>query len=59
MEGPVTPMTSNVVIHEVGPREGAQIEDPPISTAAKVALADALSETGLQSIELVAFVSPK
>jgi len=50
---------SNVVIHEVGPREGAQIEDPPIPTAAKVALADALSETGLQSIELVAFVSPK
>ena len=52
-------MTSQVFIHEVGPREGAQIEDPPIPTAAKVALSDALSETGLESIELVAFVSPK
>jgi hydroxymethylglutaryl-CoA lyase len=52
-------MTKSVVIHEVGPREGAQIEDPPIPTAAKVALSDALSETGLESIELVAFVSPK
>jgi len=54
MEGPM-----NVIIHEVGPREGAQIEDPPIPTAAKVTLSNALSETGLQSIELVAFVSPK
>jgi hydroxymethylglutaryl-CoA lyase len=52
-------MTTSVVIHEVGPREGAQIEDPPIPTDAKVELSDALSETGLQSIELVAFVSPK
>jgi hydroxymethylglutaryl-CoA lyase len=52
-------MISNVVIHEVGPREGAQIEDPPIPTARKVELSDALSETGLRSIELVAFVSPK
>jgi hydroxymethylglutaryl-CoA lyase len=59
MEGPLTHMTSNVIIHEVGPREGAQIEDPPIPTAAKVSLSNALSETGLQSIELVAFVSPK
>lgn len=52
-------MISDVVIHEVGPREGAQIEDPPIPTERKVELSDALSETGLQSIELVAFVSPK
>jgi hydroxymethylglutaryl-CoA lyase len=43
----------------VGPREGFQIEDSSIPTGAKVALVDELSRTGLRSIELVAFVSPK
>jgi hydroxymethylglutaryl-CoA lyase len=50
---------ASVAIHEVGPREGFQIEQPPIPTAQKIELANALSETGLQSIELVSFVSPK
>jgi hydroxymethylglutaryl-CoA lyase len=52
-------LPDRVAIHEVGPREGFQSETPPIPTAEKIALVDALSETGLQSIELVAFVSPK
>jgi hydroxymethylglutaryl-CoA lyase len=52
-------LPARVAIHEVGPREGFQSETPPISTIEKIALADALSDTGLQSIELVAFVSPK
>lgn len=47
-----------VFIHEVGPREGVQSE-AQIPTEAKIRLANALSETGLQSIELVSFVSPK
>jgi hydroxymethylglutaryl-CoA lyase len=54
-----TTLPDRVFIHEVGPREGAQIEDPPIPTERKVELADALSETGLTSIELVSFVNPK
>jgi hydroxymethylglutaryl-CoA lyase len=50
---------ARVAIHEVGPREGFQSESPPIPTEQKIELANALSETGLRSIELVAFVSPK
>ena len=52
-------LPASVAIHEVGPREGSQIEQPPIPTAQKIELSDALSETGLKSIELVAFVSPE
>ena len=50
---------SHVIVNEVGPREGFQSESPPIATAAKIELIDALSETGVSVIELVAFVSPK
>jgi hydroxymethylglutaryl-CoA lyase len=50
---------SRVIINEVGPREGCQSESPPIATAAKIELVDALGETGVPVIELVAFVSPK
>jgi hydroxymethylglutaryl-CoA lyase len=52
-------LPGSVIITEVGPREGTQSESPPIPTAQKIELADALSETGLRTIELVAFVSPK
>ena len=48
-----------VRINEEGPREGFQIEKGPIPTERKIALIDALSETGLQQIQLVSFVSPK
>jgi len=48
-----------VHIREVGPREGFQFEKKPISTAEKIAFIDALSETGVKSIEFVSFVSPK
>jgi len=47
-----------VSIREVGPRDGFQNEKP-VPTAAKVALLDALSATGLRRIEAVSFVSPK
>jgi hydroxymethylglutaryl-CoA lyase len=47
-----------VEIREVGPRDGLQAEDP-VSIDARVALIDALSASGLQTIEAVSFVSEK
>ena len=44
---------------EEGMREGMQIEDADISVEDKVALLDALSETGLKHIVVGSFVSPK
>ncbi|MDY0250216.1 MAG: hydroxymethylglutaryl-CoA lyase [Pseudomonas sp.] len=44
---------------EVGPRDGLQNEKQPISVADKVALINALSNSGLSSIEAGSFVSPK
>jgi hydroxymethylglutaryl-CoA lyase len=52
-------LPKSVLIYEVGPREGFQIEDNPISTDHKVKLVDCLSDTGLSSIEVTSFVSPK
>lgn len=48
---------STVSIREVGPRDGLQNE-AIVSVAARVALIDALSTTGLARIEAVSFVSP-
>ncbi len=50
---------SAVLITEEGPREGFQIEKGPISTDRKVALVDALSDTGLRRIQVASFVSRK
>ncbi len=49
----------SVRIREVGPRDGIQSEKASVPTADKVALIDALSDTGLRYIEAVSFVSPK
>ncbi|REF37482.1 hydroxymethylglutaryl-CoA lyase [Thermasporomyces composti] len=51
-------LPSRVLLREVGPRDGLQNE-PPVPTAGKVALIDALSKTGLQRIEAVSFVHPR
>jgi len=48
-----------VRIREVGPRDGIQSEAAEIATEDKIALIDALSDTGLGYIEAVSFVSPK
>ena len=48
-----------VRIVEVGPRDGLQNEKAHIPTAAKIALIDRLSATGLRTIEATSFVSPK
>ena len=48
-----------VVYKEEGMREGMQIEDSNIPVEDKVRLLDALSETGLKTIVVGSFVSPK
>jgi hydroxymethylglutaryl-CoA lyase len=48
-----------VHVTEEGPREGFQIEKGPIPTARKIALIDALAQTGLDHIQVVSFVNPK
>ena len=48
-----------VAITEVGPRDGLQNESRTIPLEQKIALVDALSETGLTRIEAASFVSPK
>ena len=52
-------MPDRVRIFEVGPRDGLQNESRMVPTADKIALVDALSETGLPGIEITSFVSPK
>lgn len=55
----MTDMPKAISIKEEGPREGFQIEKADISTSRKIALIDALSETGVKQIQIVSFVNPK
>ncbi|MBU2548507.1 MAG: hydroxymethylglutaryl-CoA lyase [Proteobacteria bacterium] len=48
-----------VEIHEEGPREGFQIEKAAYSLEDRARLIDALSDTGLKSIQVASFVNPK
>lgn len=50
---------SQIVIQEVGPRDGFQIEEIWVETRDKVSLIDALSASGFQRIEVSSFVSAK
>jgi hydroxymethylglutaryl-CoA lyase len=52
-------LPKRVHITEEGPREGFQFEKGVIPTARKIALIDALSQTGLEAIQIVSFVNPK
>jgi hydroxymethylglutaryl-CoA lyase len=52
-------LPKRIVIHELGPREGMQIEKTPIATAEKIRLVDLLSECVFPEIEVTSFVSPK
>lgn len=52
-------LPKQVVLKEVGPRDGLQNEKVHISTADKVQLVDYLSQTGLNYIEVTSFVHPK
>jgi hydroxymethylglutaryl-CoA lyase len=48
-----------ITISEVGPRDGLQIEIRPVATPAKIDLIDRLVATGIDRIEVSAFVHPK
>jgi len=48
-----------VVVVEVGPRDGLQNEAQPVPTELKVAFIERLAEAGLPVIEITSFVSPK
>lgn len=52
-------LPTTVDITEEGPREGFQIEPGPVPTADKIALIDALAQTGLRRIQAASFVSPR
>ena len=52
-------LPDRVTVYEVGPRDGLQNEARKVPTADKIALVDALSDTGLPCIEISSFVSPK
>ncbi|MBM7552606.1 hydroxymethylglutaryl-CoA lyase [Thalassobacillus pellis] len=49
----------NVIVKEVGPRDGLQNEPANVDTADKVAWIDKLSEAGFSYIEISSFVHPK
>jgi hydroxymethylglutaryl-CoA lyase len=52
-------LPARVTVYEVGPRDGLQNEPRVVPTADKVSLIEALSETGLEHIEITSFVNPK
>jgi len=52
-------LPSEVIIVEVGPRDGLQREPTPISTDDKVSLIESLVEAGLKHIQITSFVHPR
>ena len=52
-------LPQNVVLVEVGPRDGLQNEKRTVSTATKLELIHRLKNAGLKVIEATAFVSPR
>lgn len=52
-------LPESVRMFEVGPRDGLQNEPVTIATQTKIELIDMLSATGLRTIEVGSFVSPK
>ena len=48
-----------IYMQEVGTRDGLQAESAFVATEDKIALVDALSDSGIAKIEVTAFVSPK
>ena len=52
-------MSDTVGIVEMGPRDGLQNEQTPVSVAARIAFIEALVGAGLHTVEVGAFVSPK
>src|ERR1044072_9003632 len=56
--GAVKPLP-DIVIQEVAPRDGLQIESRWVETGEKIRLVDSLSAMGFRRIEVSSFVSPK
>ncbi len=52
-------LPSKISITEEGPREGFQIEEAAIAIEDKIRLIDALGSTGVSSIQVCSFVSPR
>ncbi len=52
-------LPGEITVFEVGPRDGLQNEAAQVETADKVALIEALAQSGLKQIEITSFVSPK
>jgi len=52
-------LPKRIIIHELGPREGMQIEKTPIATSEKIRLVDLLSDCVFPEIDVTSFVSPK
>ena len=52
-------LPAEVVLFEVGPRDGLQNETRLVATTDKVALIDALAGCGLRAIEITSFVNPQ
>lgn len=52
-------LPARVRIVEVGPRDGLQNEQQPVSADTKAELVARLADAGLRSIETTAFVSPR
>ncbi|HEY1016556.1 MAG TPA: hydroxymethylglutaryl-CoA lyase [Herpetosiphonaceae bacterium] len=55
---PLSTLPARVSVREVGPRDGLQNEDLVLSTGQKIALINALNQTGLDQIEVGSFVHP-
>jgi isopropylmalate/homocitrate/citramalate synthase len=53
------PPQRDVVVVEVGPRDGLQNEASSIPTIVKIAFVNALTDAGLPAIEVTSFVNPK
>ena len=49
-------LPERVTVHEVGPRDGFQLENTLIPVDDKVAVVDALSATGLSAVQVTSFV---
>jgi hydroxymethylglutaryl-CoA lyase len=56
---PLSHLPARVSVREVGPRDGLQNEDIVLSTDQKIALINALNNTGLDLIEVGSFVHPR
>ena len=52
-------LPARVALIEVGPRDGLQNEQSPITTEARIELCDRLTDAGFPNVEAGSFVSPK